>query len=70
MKLIGFIQSKNLCNSVFFDMEQKTEQSLEEDVGFLLTHPFQHVQAGVRSLVAPPIPNTRMELHRDSNQPM
>ena len=51
-------------------MEQKTEQSLEEDVGFLLTHPFQNVQVGVRSLVAPPIPNTRMELHRDSNQPM
>ena len=50
-------------------MEQKTEQSLEEDVGFLLTHPFQNVQAVVRSLVAPPIPNTQMELHRDSNQP-
>ena len=41
----------------------------EEVLGFLLTHPFQHVQAGERSLVAPPIPNTQMELHRDSNQP-
>ena len=41
----------------------------EEVLGFLLTHPFQNVQVGVRSLVAPPIPNTQMELHRDLNQP-
>ena len=47
----------------------RQEQSLEEDVGFLLTHPFQNVQVGVLFSLAPPIPNTQMELHRDSNQP-
>ena len=51
-------------------MEKETELSLEEVLGFLLTHPFQNVQVGVLSSPALPIPNTRMELHRDSNQPM
>ena len=50
-------------------MEQKTEQSLEEVLGFLLTYPIQDVEARAHSLLAPPIPNTQMELHRDSNQP-
>ena len=50
-------------------MEQKTEQSLEEVLGFLLTHPFLNAQVVVLFSPALPIPNTQMELHRDSNQP-